>query len=296
VIARVGHWAKARVLERRVLTEALQTVRHRLLFAANRPILAVHQMARVGSVTVTRALRSRLTDHHVFHTHYLNPDTIRRQHEQFQRIHRATGRAGLHREFLAARLIQARLRRTSAPRLRVVTLVRDPVARTVSAFLRHFPYAFPELGEAVRDDPANVARLADMYLGEWEFGHRFALEWFDREVRDVLGIDVYATPFPRDAGYAIYGGPKCDLLLIRAEDLDRCAAGAFREFMALPDLVLVTANRTEDQSYAEAARRFVAALSLPADYLERMYGSALARHFYSDAERAAFRSRWTSRP
>ena len=44
-----------------------------------------------------------------------------------------------------------------------------------------------------------------------------------------------------------------------------------------------------------AALRAVRALStplLPDDYLERMYSSLPARHFYSDAEREAMAARW----
>lgn len=289
---RVTGWARDRVLEHRALTEALQTVRHRLRFASARPVVVVHQMGRVGSTTVTRALRRALPDRHVFHTHYLNPETMRRHYAQLGRIYEVTGRAGLHQHFLNARVLRTRLDRGVRGRWKVVSLVRDPVARTVSAFFHSFTFCFPELNAPARDARDGVSHLVPLYLGEWKFGHRFALDWFDDEIRDVLGIDVYATPFPHDDGYAIYRGATSDLLVLRLEDLDRCAGRAFREFLGLDALPLVAANRGAEHAYADVSRRFVATAELPAAYLDRMYGSRLARHFYRDAERATFRARW----
>jgi hypothetical protein len=292
VLARLAGWAKDRVLERRALTEALQTARYRLRYASDRPVVVVHQMGRVGSVTVTRALRRALPDRHVFHTHYLNPATMERHYAHFQHIHHVTGRAGLHRHFLSARVLQARLRQGVRGRWKIVSLVRDPVARTVSLFFHSFPFSFVGLGPPVCETPDDASRLLSLYLGDWALGHRFALDWFDAEVRDVFGIDVYATPFPRAEGHALYRGATCDLLVIRLEDLDRCGRRVLQEFLGIESLELVTANRGDDHAYAEAFRRFKTTATLPASYLDLMYDSRLARHFYSDAERAAFRARW----
>ncbi len=133
----------ARLPAGRGAATALQTIRFRWKHRGDRPIVVVHQMARVGSVSVLRAIRRAAPTTNLFHTHYLNPATIRHFEAQSDRVFAATGEWGLHRELLAARWLTARQRQGSGQRWRIVSLVRDPVARTVSAFFRHFPYVYP---------------------------------------------------------------------------------------------------------------------------------------------------------
>ena len=283
----------AQVLRVRGLTELLQTLRFRWRHRGKRPVVLVHQMARVGSITVLRALRRAAPGLDLYHTHYLNPDTIARFRAQFDRIHRVTGVAGLHREFLAARHLRRLLDRGVSGRWRIVTLVRDPVARTVSAFLMHFPYAYPEHGLRFLEDPGNVPALIDLFFAESEMERAFTLDWFEREVEAVFGIDVYATPFPHEAGHATCSGPFADLLVLRLEDLDRVGPDALAAFLGTPPVALEARNRSAESSYRETHRRFLEELSLPERFLDRMYDSRLARHFYRPEERASFRAAWT---
>lgn len=281
------------VLRNRALTERLQTLRFRWRHRGRWPVVLVHQMARVGSLTVMRALRRSAPGLDLYHTHYLNPDTITRYRAQFDRIHDVTGRAGLHLEFLSACHLRRQLDRGVVGRWRIVTLVRDPLERTVSAFFKHFPYTFPERGLRFLEDPANVPALIELFLDDSEIERSFTLDWFEREVEAVFGIDVYATPFPHDAGHVHAAGPSADLLVLRLEDLDRVGPAALAAFLDTPPLTLEARNRSEDSSYRETYRRFRDALSPPAAFLDRMYDSRLARHFYTTSELAAFRDRWT---
>jgi hypothetical protein len=281
-----------RLLRFRTATELYQSMRFRLQHHGRAPVIVVHQMARVGSVTVLRAIRRRLPRADVYHTHYLHPRTIAEHRERFTRIHRDTGRAGLPREFLGARMLDQRLRRDANERWHVITLVRDPVARTVSAFFRHFTFNHPELGRDFHAEPANADRLIDLFLDPAEPEHEFTLGWFDRELRDVLEIDVFASAFSHASGWARYDSARCRLLLLRLEELDQIGAGELSDFLDAPGLTLTAANRTENEPYFAAYRRFLERLQLPPSYLDRMYGSRLACHFYTEDELERFRTRW----
>jgi len=270
-----------------------QSARWRWRYRGRRPVILIHQMARVGSITVLRALRRRSPRHRLMHTHYLHEETIASWRRKFDRYHRATGLPGYYRGFLTAELVRRRAARGGWGDWRVITMVRDPVARTLSAFFRHLPLNHPELGLRFRDDPRNVSALIDLFLDPSEPEHDFTLGWFDREVRDVLGTDVFSEPFPTDRGFSTYESAAGPLLLLRTESLATAGPEALGAFLDVDPLPLPVANRSDDLPYSATYKRFLAELRLPTSYLDRMYGSRLARHFYQVSELDSFRRRWT---
>jgi hypothetical protein len=83
-----------------------------------------------------------------------------------------------------------------------------------------------------------------------------------------------------------------DLLLIRVEDLNRCASQAFSEFLGLPELPLINENVGSAKAYASLYKTFKDSVKLPESYIDQMYATKYMRHFYSDREIAAFKKRW----
>ena len=168
------------------LWEGLQMLQTRWRYHRGRPYIVVHSMGRVGSISVTLALRERFPERHCFHTHYLHADTIRESREGFNRMYRVTGRPGLHRNHRSSQILRSRLDRGECGDWMVVSLVRDPVARNISAFFKNFDFNHPQLGRAFLADPKNTDHLVDLFKYPEEPEHSFALDWFDREVRDVV--------------------------------------------------------------------------------------------------------------
>ncbi|MGH8868264.1 MAG: putative capsular polysaccharide synthesis family protein [Actinomycetes bacterium] len=117
-------------------------------------------------------------------------------------------------------------------------------------------------------------------------------DWLDEQLRQVFDLDVYHTEFPRERGYEIYEGRASAVLLLRMEDLNSCGRVAFKEFLNIDDFSVANANVGSDKSYALLYETFQSELTLPQEYLDSMYGSRMARHFYSAEELSEFRSRW----
>lgn len=276
------------------LTEFLQSVQFEFEHPPDGPVILVHETTQAGSGPLLRALENTFPRANVYHTHYLNPDTIRGHHAQFTALFRQTGQAGVHHEFMAARTLASRLRAGVRSPWKIITLVRDPMARTISAFFRHFRLNHPGFEKGYEADPAHLDRLIQLFLADDEHERGVTLEWFDREVRDVFGIDVFRRPFPKDAGYDTYGSDTCAMLVLRTEDLDRVGARAIGSFLGIVELRIESENQPARAGYAAAYAEFVERIRMPTAYLDAMYGSRLARHFYSDAEIEAFRSRWVS--
>ena len=250
-------------------------------------------MAKVGSMSVYRTLERELPDHHIFHTHYLHPETTRTMNAAFRRFFETRGWVWFYDEIFGAEYLYPRLqKKMQGPKWKVIALVRDPVSRNVSSFFQHLQFNFPTLKEIDKTDPNRVDTLTNTFLLESEGTHRFPLTWFHKEVRDIFGIDVFKTPFPFDQGYEIYEGEKADLLVIRLEDLDNCGSKALEAFLGLKDVELLTVNKASGKSYDGGYKTFKNSLRLPATYLDRMYSSRMARHFYQPHEIEIFRSKW----
>jgi len=247
-------------------------------------------------MSVYRTLERDLPGHHIFHTHYLNPETTRVMDAAFRRFFKHKGWVWFYDEIFGAKLLHKRLqaKKPSSPKWKVVALVRDPVARNVSSFFQHLQFNFPTRRSADKKNPDKLQELTQLFVLDSEGTHNFPLTWFHKEVRDVFGIDVFEKPFPHEQGFEIYEGEKADLLVIRLEDLDTCGAVALERFFGLKNVDLLTVNKASGKQYDSGYKGFKAALKLPATYLDRMYSSRLARHFYQPHEIEIFRSKWTA--
>jgi hypothetical protein len=256
------------------------------------PPILVYQMGKVGSRTVLTSLREAGLGVRIFHVHFLTPESIDRE----ERLHRATWRGDARASHIwKSQHLRRRLADPSdETRWNVITLVRDPVARNVSSFFQIGERALGVDFGADQGD-VSVAELTRRFLEDFD-GHDVPLTWFDDELARVFGIDVFARPFPQDQGFDIYENERARVLLLRLENLSACAAPAFHRFLGVEDFRLAKTNVAREKDYAPAYARFVEGAELPVEYLDRMYGSRYARHFYSREDLARFRSRWESAP
>lgn len=268
------------------------------------PPLLIYTMGKVGSSSVLHSLKQIELGRPLYHLHSLAPEPLRVLEAELRpSFPDPQAMVGLHHVW---RCQYALKKLGEQPgKMQAISLIRDPLARNLSNFFQHIsvePYPVPsgeQLWKLVSSfynfeivaGEQDLSELIKIYFAkEW---HDFPPFWIDRELNGVLGIDVYATPFSREKGYEIYHSPQADLLLIRLKDLNRCASQAICEFLGLDAFTLENANVAEDKAYVDVYRAFKAQITFPAAYLDRMYDSGFVRHFYSEAERQAFRAKWT---
>jgi hypothetical protein len=178
-----------------------------------------------------------------------------------------------------------------ARRLKIVTLLREPVGRTISSFFYNLNQYIPDFNRYRIDDPEVTQRLQERFLVDFP-EHDYSINWFDNELRRTFGIDVYRHGFDPGKGYAIIEGASVDVLVLKLERLKHCTPEAFREFLGLSEFALSTANTSEEQPYYQFYKKFLEEVRLPASYLDKMYTSPYMRHFYSADEIATFRTMW----
>lgn len=263
-----------------------------------RKLLVVYQTGKVGSSTIMASLKVLPRIWRVHHVHTLTAEGIAAREAIYRKLteERASTYFPRARHLLSSRYLRNKLPRegngglSPAGRWKVITLVREPIGRNISEFFQVIDARLPNF---VTRYQTGVLTIDETVQTFWDcFDHDDALHWFDQEVKPVLGIDVFAEPFPKAQGYQIYHGPFADLLLLKLEQIDECASAAFGEFLGLENFRLVKTNVAEEKAYAAAYKEFKQRIALSPAYLQRMVGSRYVQHFYSDAEIDAMRAKW----
>ena len=260
------------------------------ILKTNDPILLVHQMGRAGSMTTVDTLRAAGLDLPIFHTHWLHPDSLKTRLSYASIKGMKESRYPLN--VRTSIRISEHLQRVGAGSRdwHIVSVFREPVARNMSVF-------FLSINAFIKDffDRHESGNLSDEEILQTflkQFPHDQPVQWFDQEIRDTFGIDVYDFPFPVDQGYQVIRQDNISLLLIKVEDLNQCYADAFEDFFGVRVPELKQTHITErDPSYS-MYKDFIANNILPNEYLDRMYGTPFSKHFYSVEEIATFRDKW----
>lgn len=258
--------------------------------------LVVYQMGKVGSSSIVESLRLLNLNKCVYHVHSLDLETL----SKLRKIYYGDDPYYWFKKYLprSYHLFQSEYlyhqlkKRQEQKQWQIVTLVRDPVARNVSSFFQTLDLRISDFIEKYQAGMLTIAQLQQIFLEEFE-EHEIPLIWLDKELKGVLGIDVYATPFPKAKGYQICRGESVEVLLIKLEMLNQCTQEAFKEFLGIENFILSQSNVADDKKYDKIYREFMQSLWLPDSYLDTMYNSKYIRHFYSNEEISRFRTKWS---
>ena len=257
--------------------------------------LIIYQMGKVGSSTLMRTFEALDHPYELFQVHALTWPWIRKIEEQYRHASSVRGCPILDEHILASRYLRQRMDRSKpGARWKIITLVRDPIARNISTFFQGFPIYFPHLRGLIEDSgdmETRLNRVIDVFLNQYA-EHDSPLIWYDEHFKPVFDVDVFDTPFDTSKGYQVYRTDRADVLLMRLEDLDRIFPQAIHEFAGLRVNDIKSANISSQKPYSSTYGAFKKRIELPIAYVERSYGSRFARHFYSPTELADFSARW----
>lgn len=116
--------------------------------------------------------------------------------------------------------------------------------------------------------------------------------WFDKELKELTGTDIFAYPFDKEKGYAWIKEGNVEILVLKMEQMDKNEE-IVGKFVELQDLKYVNSNIGEGKYskyiYQELKKQF----SLQTDWLRAYYmGNERFLHFYSETEIDSFCNRW----
>jgi hypothetical protein len=249
------------------------------------PPVLVYTAPKAASTAVTEALQA-VEGQTVFHVHMISANSIRSLREAMRR----RGLSRMRRDVLGlediGNALASGLIRPRYP-ARIVSLVRDPVARNISFYFETLDVLWQT---ARAHERFNVERL----LAEFHerFRHERGIDWFDNEFKPVLGIDIYAHAFPHDLGYVRIDSGPYEVLIMRHDLDDRVKERCLADLVGVSSVSLTPKNVGAQKPYADVYREFLRRVELPEDYVNRLLESKYARHFYSPEEIARFRAKW----
>jgi hypothetical protein len=241
--------------------------------ASGRPPIIVCALQKTAGTSLTRSLEDRRVGRTVLHVHKISDAGLAS----------AGGTDRPLRQEARRRMDEARRAvDDAAVHPTVVTLTRHPLHRTISWYFQSWSTDFPWMAS----EPPSAARtdeLVDGFLAKVAYGVEVCDWWFDREIRDVVGVDVFATPFEPDPGWARWDVPTAEVVLLRSEDLDRTFAPMTAAVLGVA-LEPKAANVAEQKVYRRHYQAFRERLRLDEEQADLVRSSRHAQHFYAPDE------------
>lgn len=193
---------------------------------------------------------------------------------------------------------------------KVIVTVRDPIGRDLSmfAYLTEFIYMGLIQEELSGDFVQSFYEYLGKYTGKYSdktkagytwkeyiaenFRYGAEIDWFDLEIKELFGIDVFEEGFDKEQGYSIISGDNIEILVMQMEKVNKLE-GVIAEFIG-DDFKIGTLNEAKDFSYHYAYNQLKEQVIIPQEYLDLYYGpESKLHHFYSDSDIEKFRKKWS---
>lgn len=270
------------------LKPTINKLRTQWQFSQDKSPILIYQMGKVGSSTVYQSLKAQVPQRTIYHFHSIHPEVTNghkannKKFIQAGEFHRILGTS--FQELLHKRITDGK------EKFDIITLVREPVTRNLSAFFQNGYRWIPDFEKKCLEERLDPDEVIERFFAKKEF-HTRGLNWLDREMGGVLGIDVYASPFPKDKGYEVFESDNCRLLLIRMEDLSGMST-VVKDFLGLEDFELKNANVGNQKYYSDLYKKFKKQIKFPEEYIDKLHKDKYSKHFYTPEELAQVKADW----
>ncbi|MFF2886915.1 putative capsular polysaccharide synthesis family protein [Paenibacillus sp. NPDC057967] len=181
-----------------------------------------------------------------------------------------------------------------ANHLKIITLVREPLSRDYSQFLLHLSelvkHGYLSSDDSLLEACAEGIRKRAIQNGKCKYGYQF--EWFNKELKEVFGVDVYNHPFDKEKGYSIIKQDNIEVLVVKLEKLNDLEQ-VVGEFANAPNFKLFNVNIASEKDYKELYKSIRESVKIPREVVSLYYnGNRYMDHFYSEEEKKSFLLKW----
>ncbi len=285
------------------------------------------QMPKTGSNTVKETLYRLFGRDNAYRVHYLDAGFFDRVMRAFVN-HEISVDYNIFYYFLQHTAergkILKRLRDNTSEPVYVIAAVREPVAMFIATFFQlldnfseftndniweHMP--FDKVLSTCHDflcPDNNVLPGFSRELGISNFGGyppahdiiysakmadviRDFPNWFDDNIKQFFGIDVFSHRFSTEKGYCILEHGRFRILIYTFEQNISHLDVPLKKFFGR-DVQIYNDNLSNIKNYAGLYRQTKDSLRLPEDYLQQLYSCRTVQHFYSKCKIQELLIKW----
>lgn len=234
-------------------------------------LFLVYSIGKVGSSSIYETIRKQVADN-AFHVHYLNINNIIKQKKYYK-----NSRANyIPLTILQSDILQKSLSKFGG-KINIITLIREPISRELSSIFQDLlifedPYFYKRTSNLNNIIKVQMSKLEKKLPEE---------NWFESELEQVFGVQLYKLNFDYNKRYIIYNKQKISFLLLRMEDLNEIGEKAF--FEAFGEKVkMIRKNDSRNKYYHDRYISTKKTLSIEKNILDNIVNSAYYKKFYSD--------------
>lgn len=228
--------------------------------------LLIYQMGKVASTSIENSLKRRSDlKFHIYHIHsFYSPIS----YEMFKNFNCVKYYHSLWDRFIyyiRNVIILSLFKRNK--RIKIISLVREPVSRNVSMFFQDIQIPVFELSKLFDnrlDSNSNLKALEKIFYDK--LNHNYGVEWLDNELKRAFGIDVYKYDFNKEKGFSLIKQGNIELMIIKMEKINELEK-EIGEFLDIKDFRLVNENTSEKKWYSCVYKEFIKNFRPSEDYI-----------------------------
>lgn len=177
--------------------------------------------------------------------------------------------------------------------LKIITMVRDPIGRSVSGM---FQRIYTNCIAGIRTGMSLYDNVVSCIVDDADYGKNgYMFEWFHEELEKTTGIDIYKYDFNKEEGYGIVQENGIDILILVMEKLDQNIR-VIKDFVGsekMKNFTLLRQNVGSEKNYRFLYKDIVKSLQIPSRVLDFYYkGNSGMDHFYTKEDVEYYHSRY----
>lgn len=182
-------------------------------------------------------------------------------------------------------------------KMKIICAVREPLMRDLSGRFTTLDNVeiFEPMDTAINDYCEVIPAKTYEAVKKTPYGELDL--WFDEELLEFTGIDVYEYPFDYYAGYSVISHGQFDIFIAQTEKINNLQKEIGR-FLEKSDFNLASANTntaTNTTMKKYAYEEFKEKLKLPKAYYDFYYNgnNRFVNHFYSPEDIEKYKAKWS---
>lgn len=261
--------------------------RHIFKSLQNKEPVIVLTIGKAASTSVYHSL-SNQTSYHTFHIHCLSKSGLHRQII----FHKEHDSGRIPPNVRVAKFFRKNLLNFKG-NLKIIVIVRSPVDRLISAIFQHYERFKLDSFKTEKDKGYfRTLEFIKHKVEQNDVWNEFDV-WFQEEINQSFGIDVYSKPFDTIKKYNIYKQGNVSLLLVRMEDLNTVFSNAMNEFLNTSSTIaLEYHNVGEKKDYRSEYSLIKKNLKIEREIINKYVQTKFFKYFYSGQEDELIK-KWT---